>query len=124
MAGSAKSVLFIHGLWLHASSWQPWIDKFNAAGYDASAPGWPDDPDTVEAARANPEALADKGIDDVTEHYAGIIRGLDSLPIVIGHSFGGMIAESCSARTSPPRPSASTRHRSRACSRCRFRRCA
>jgi pimeloyl-ACP methyl ester carboxylesterase len=93
MSATRPPVLFIHGLWLHASSWQPWVEKFSAAGYDASAPGWPGDADTVEAARANPEAVADKGIDDVAEHYAGIIRGLGQLPIVIGHSFGGMIAE-------------------------------
>jgi pimeloyl-ACP methyl ester carboxylesterase len=89
----ATPVLFIHGLWIHASAWQPWIEHFDAAGYDASAPGWPGDPDTVEAARANPDALANKGIDDVAGHYAAIIRELPAPPIVIGHSFGGMIAE-------------------------------
>src|SRR3954451_22039952 len=86
-------VLFIHGLWLHASSWQPWIDLFTEAGYQASAPGWPGDPDTVEDSRANPESIADHGIDDVVEHYAEIIRALPVLPILIGHSFGGMIAQ-------------------------------
>jgi pimeloyl-ACP methyl ester carboxylesterase len=89
----ATPVLFIHGLWIHSAAWQPWIEHFEAAGYEASAPGWPGDPDTVEAARANPDALAGKGIDDVTDHYAAIIRELPSPPIVIGHSFGGMIAE-------------------------------
>ena len=93
MTGSAKHVIFIHGLWLHASSWQPWIDRFTAAGYVASAPGWPGDPETVEAARADPDAVANHGIDEVTEHYAAIIRELDELPIVIGHSFGGLIVE-------------------------------
>ncbi|MEY9911242.1 pimeloyl-ACP methyl ester carboxylesterase [Catenulispora sp. MAP12-49] len=86
-------VLFIHGLWLHATSWEPWIDLFRQEGYDPSAPGWPGDPDTVEEARANPESIADHGIDDVVEHYAGIIRELPVLPILIGHSFGGMIAQ-------------------------------
>jgi pimeloyl-ACP methyl ester carboxylesterase len=86
-------VIFIHGLWLHASSWQPWADLFAAEGYQPLAPGWPGDPDTVEAARANPEAIADHGIDDVTDHYAKIIDGLAARPILIGHSFGGMIAE-------------------------------
>ncbi len=86
-------VLFIHGLWLHASSWTPWVDLFQTNGYEASAPGWPGDPDTVEEARANPTALADKGIDDVTEHYASIINELPAKPILVGHSFGGMIAE-------------------------------
>jgi pimeloyl-ACP methyl ester carboxylesterase len=86
-------VLFIHGLWLHATSWEPWIELFENEGYAASAPGWPGDPDTVAEARANPESIADHGIDDVVEHYAEIIRGLDTLPILVGHSFGGMIAQ-------------------------------
>jgi pimeloyl-ACP methyl ester carboxylesterase len=86
-------VLFIHGLWLHARSWDTWIDHFAAAGYDASAPGWPGDPDTVEGAREAPEAIADHGIDDVVAHFAGIIDELPTKPILVGHSFGGMIAQ-------------------------------
>ncbi|GGN82354.1 alpha/beta hydrolase [Actinoplanes lobatus] len=86
-------MIFIHGLWLHASSWQPWIDLFRKAGYDPSAPGWPGDPDTVDEARANPEGIADHGIDDVVAHYAEIISALPAKPILIGHSFGGMIAQ-------------------------------
>jgi pimeloyl-ACP methyl ester carboxylesterase len=86
-------VIFIHGLWVHSTAWQPWIEHFDAAGYDASAPGWPGDPDTVLGARANPEAIADKGIDDIAEHYAAIIKELPAPPILIGHSFGGMIAQ-------------------------------
>src|SRR4051812_16214332 len=86
-------VYFIHGLWLHSASWQPWIDLFRKEGYDPSAPGWPGDPDTVAEARENPESIADHGIDDVVEHFAGIIRTLDQAPILIGHSFGGMIAQ-------------------------------
>jgi pimeloyl-ACP methyl ester carboxylesterase len=86
-------VLFIHGLWLHSSSWQPWIDLFQHEGYAPSAPGWPGDPETVEEARQNPESIADHGIDDVVEHYAAIVRGMDTLPILVGHSFGGMIAQ-------------------------------
>jgi pimeloyl-ACP methyl ester carboxylesterase len=86
-------VVFIHGLWLHATSWAPWAELFSEAGYDPIAPGWPGDPDTVEAARANPDAIADHGIDDVTRHYQAIIDTLPARPILIGHSFGGMIAE-------------------------------
>lgn len=86
-------VIFIHGLWLHATSWTPWLDLFRQAGYAPSAPGWPGEPDTVEAARANPDSVADHGIDDVVAHYAKIIAGLDRPPILIGHSFGGMIAQ-------------------------------
>ncbi|MET0422480.1 MAG: alpha/beta fold hydrolase [Actinoplanes sp.] len=86
-------VVFIHGLWLHATSWNPWIDLFSAQGYAPIAPGWPGDADTVAEARETPESIADHGIDDVVEHFAEIIRGLDTLPILIGHSFGGMIAQ-------------------------------
>ncbi|HEY1574641.1 MAG TPA: alpha/beta hydrolase [Pseudonocardiaceae bacterium] len=86
-------VLFIHGLWLHATSWNPWIERYTEAGYEASAPGWPGDPDTVQEARNNPDDIADHGINDVTEHYAKIIEGLPRKPILVGHSFGGMIAQ-------------------------------
>jgi pimeloyl-ACP methyl ester carboxylesterase len=86
-------VVFIHGLWLHASSWQPWVDLFDQAGYAATAPGWPGDGDTVAASRENPDAIADHGIDDVVEHYLRIFDGLDRKPILVGHSFGGMISE-------------------------------
>src|SRR5438045_3370812 len=86
-------VLFIHGLWLHATSWAPWADLFRDAGYETSAPGWPGEPDTVAEARAHPETIANHGIDDVVTHYAKVIEGLDTKPILIGHSFGGMIAQ-------------------------------
>ncbi|MEU9451131.1 alpha/beta fold hydrolase [Streptomyces sp. NPDC048277] len=86
-------VCFIHGLWLHSASWQPWVDLFRQEGYDPSAPGWPGDPATVAEARANPESIADHGIDDVVEHYAALIAELPAPPVLIGHSFGGMIAQ-------------------------------
>ena len=86
-------VVFIHGLWLHATSWDPWVEFFKEAGYAPVAPGWPGDGGTVEETRSHPEQVAGKGINDVVEHYAGIIRGLSAPPIVIGHSFGGLIVQ-------------------------------
>ena len=86
-------VVFIHGLWLHATSWQPWTELFAAAGYLPTAPGWPHEPPTVEEARKNPSAVANLSIDDVTHHYAELIARLDQAPILIGHSFGGLFAE-------------------------------
>jgi pimeloyl-ACP methyl ester carboxylesterase len=93
MTGEPTPVLFIHGLWLHATSWAPWADAFSARGYQVSAPGWPGDSDTVAESRANPDSIANKGIQDVFDHYAAIIETLPAKPIIIGHSFGGMIAE-------------------------------
>jgi pimeloyl-ACP methyl ester carboxylesterase len=93
MSGSATPVVFIHGLWLHATSWAPWVELFAEHGYAPVAPGWPGDPDTVEEARATPDAVANFGIEDVTESYGKIIDALDQPPLLIGHSFGGMIAQ-------------------------------
>ncbi|WP_433567169.1 alpha/beta hydrolase [Nocardia sp. CA-151230] len=86
-------VLFIHGLWLHATSWSPWVDHFRTAGYAPIAPGWPNEPDTVAAAREHPEAVANTGIDDAAAHFAAIIETLPTPPIIVGHSFGGLLAE-------------------------------
>ncbi|TQJ06168.1 pimeloyl-ACP methyl ester carboxylesterase [Kribbella jejuensis] len=87
------SVLFIHGLWLHATSWEPWLARFRDEGYDVQAPDWPGDGETVEESRRDPDAIADHGIDDVVTHFAGLIDALPEPPILIGHSFGGMIAQ-------------------------------
>ncbi len=86
-------VVFVHGLWLHSDSWGAWVDRFVEAGYAATAPGWPGDSNTIEETRKHPERVVGHGIDDVVDHYAGIIGGLEAKPIVIGHSFGGLIVQ-------------------------------
>jgi non-heme chloroperoxidase len=93
IAPAGTPVVFVHGLWLHADSWAAWFDRFSAEGYAPVAPGWPGDSATIEETRNHPERVAGHGVDDVVEHYAGIIRALDAKPIVIGHSFGGLIAQ-------------------------------
>lgn len=90
---SRVSVVFIHGLWMHASSWDRWLRLFSDQGYATLAPGWPGEPDTVEAARSNTGAVADRGIGEVTDYYAAVISELPTIPVVVGHSFGGLVAQ-------------------------------
>lgn len=97
-ASGRTPVVFIHGLWLLASSWDRWAAVFEQAGYAPLAPGWPDDPETVEAARANPDALAGKGVVQVADHFAEAIGGLTGKPAIIGHSFGGLLAQILAGR--------------------------
>jgi non-heme chloroperoxidase len=94
MAATAGTpVVFIHGLWLHADSWGPWMDLFKEQGYAPSAPGWPGDSAIVEETRKNADRIAGQGIDDVVDHYAEAIVALGADAIVVGHSFGGLIVQ-------------------------------
>ena len=86
-------VLFIHGLWIHASAWDPWQQLFQANGYLTSAPGWPGDGDTVKETRDDPSPLDGVGILAICRHYADLIEAMPVKPIVVGHSFGGLIAQ-------------------------------
>ena len=86
-------VVFVHGLWLHADSWNPWIDRFREAGYSPIAPGWPGDGATVAETRANAARVAGHGLEDVVRHHVHAIGRLGSRPIAIGHSFGGLIVQ-------------------------------
>jgi pimeloyl-ACP methyl ester carboxylesterase len=91
-------VVFVHGLFLLPSSWDRWAELFEKAGYAALTPGWPDDPETVAEAREHPEVLAGKSIGQVADHYAAIIAGLSRKPAVVGHSFGGLLAQILAGR--------------------------
>ena len=91
-------VVFIHGLWLLPSSWDRWAAVFEEAGYTALTPGWPDDPQTVEEANAHPEVFAHKTVGQVADHYTAVIGQLDKKPAVIGHSFGGLLAQIVAGR--------------------------
>ena len=92
-------VVFIHGLWLLPSSWANWADFFKQAGYTPLTPDWPGDPETVEAARANPDVLAKKTLKQVADHTTEIINALDKKPAVIGHSTGGLLAQMLAGRS-------------------------
>lgn len=90
-ASGRTPVVFIHGLWLLPSSWDNWAGVFEEAGYAALTPSWPDDPETVEEARATPDVFAKKTLKQIADHTAEVIGGLDKKPAVIGHSTGGLL---------------------------------
>lgn len=93
-----QPVIFVHGLWLLPSSWDRWARVFEEGGYTALTPGWPDDPETIGEANANPEIFAHKTVGQVGDHFAEIIAGLTRKPVVIGHSFGGLLAQILAGR--------------------------
>jgi len=97
-ASGHTPVVLIHGLWLLPGSWANWADLFTQAGYAPLTPDWPDDPETVEQARANPDALAGKTLKQVADHTTDIINALDSKPVVMGHSTGGLLAQMLAGR--------------------------
>ncbi|TMK26194.1 MAG: alpha/beta hydrolase [Actinobacteria bacterium] len=91
-------VVFIHGLWLLPSSWDRWATLLEDSGYTALTPGWPDDPQTVEEAKADPEVFAHKSVGQVADHFAEVIGALQKKPALIGHSFGGLLAQILAGR--------------------------
>jgi non-heme chloroperoxidase len=97
-ATGKQPVVFVHGLWLLPSSWDRWATMFEEAGYTALTPGWPDDPETVGEANAHPEVFAHKTVGLVADHFEQIIRGLKKKPAIIGHSFGGLLAQMLAGR--------------------------
>ena len=86
-------IMFLHGMWLHASSWQNWIDFFATEGFTASAPAWPGEHPTAAQSRAHPAGLAALSMDRLVIHYAKLIRDLPAQPILVGHSLGGTVVQ-------------------------------
>jgi pimeloyl-ACP methyl ester carboxylesterase len=97
-AGGLAPVVFIHGLWLLPSSWERWASLFGEAGYSPLTPAWPDDPQTVEEARANTKVFARKTVGQVADHVAEVIGRLERKPAVVGHSFGGLLTQIIAGR--------------------------
>jgi non-heme chloroperoxidase len=97
-ASGNTPVVFIHGLWVLPSSWDNWADLFREAGYPPLTPDWPDDPETVEEARANPDILAGKTLGEIADHTTEVIDALEKKPAVMGHSTGGLLAQMLAGR--------------------------
>src|SRR5690348_5711564 len=98
MPATRTPVLFIPGLWMHADSWKGWVDLFRSAGYEPTARSWPGALSTVAETRAHPEGLAGQGITEVADAYARFSDSLPAKPVVVGHSFGGLIAQNLLGR--------------------------
>src|SRR2546423_6017646 len=97
--GSGRTpVVFVHGLWLLPTSWDRWRTVFDEAGYTTLAPAWPDDPDTVEAAKEHPEVFAHKTVGQIADHFEDVIRKLNTRPAIVGHSFGGLLTQIMAGR--------------------------
>src|SRR5215213_5508615 len=97
-ASGRTPVVFIHGLWLLPSSWDNWAALFEEAGYAPLTPSWPDDPETISEARANPDVLANKTVGQAADHTAEVIGKLTKKPAVLGHSTGGLVAQIIAGR--------------------------
>jgi pimeloyl-ACP methyl ester carboxylesterase len=97
-ASGRTPVVFIHGLWLLPSSWDRWAELFEEAGYAGVTPSWPDDPETIEEARTNPDVFAKKTLGQVADHSAEVIGRLTKKPAVMGHSTGGLLAQIIAGR--------------------------
>jgi pimeloyl-ACP methyl ester carboxylesterase len=90
---AATAIVLIHGLWLTPRSWEGWKERFEARGHQVLAPPWPCMQGEVEDLRRDPSALKGLGVTEIADHYDGVVRGLDRPPVIIGHSFGGLVAE-------------------------------
>jgi non-heme chloroperoxidase len=98
MSSGLTPIVFVHGLWLLPNSWDRWRVVFEDVGYATLAPGWPDDPETVEEAKAHPEVFARKTVGEIADHFDDVIRKLGTKPAIIGHSFGGLLTEILAGR--------------------------
>jgi len=91
-------IVFVHGLWLHAESWNKWLEFFRENGYDAIAASSPGDSATTEATRRNADAVAGYGVAEIADHIAGQLKQLAQKPILVGHSFGGLLVQNLLGR--------------------------
>ena len=86
-------LMLIHGAWLSARSWEHFADYFGERGFAVSAPEWPRKERDVEELREATEEIEGLGLNEIVDHYEEKIRAFDEPPILVGHSFGGLIVE-------------------------------
>jgi pimeloyl-ACP methyl ester carboxylesterase len=86
-------LMFIHGAWLSSGSWENFADYFRTRGFEVSAPEWPRKHGDVEEIREGADEVEGLGLNEIVDHYESEIRALDEPPVLIGHSYGGLIVE-------------------------------
>ena len=87
------TIVLIHGLWMTPRSWEKWVARYESRGYRVLAPAYPGLEVEVEALRADPSPIEALTVPETVEHYEGIVRELESPPIIMGHSFGGALTQ-------------------------------
>jgi len=92
-SASPSTIVLVHGLWMTPLSWEHWVERYRSRGYEVLAPAWPGMEGDIDRLRADPSEIEQLGIEEIVDHYDGIIRGLDNPPIIMGHSFGGAFTE-------------------------------
>ena len=97
-SSTKNPIVFVHGLWLHGESWNNWLEFFRANGYEAVAASWPGDAENTEATRKNANAVAGFGVTEIADHIAKQLKAFDKKPILIGHSFGGLLVQNLLGR--------------------------
>lgn len=88
-----ETIVLIHGLWMSPLSWERWVERYSERGHRVHVPAWPGMEGSVDDLRRDSSRCARVGVAEITDHYEAIIRGLDRPPIVIGHSFGGLVTQ-------------------------------
>jgi len=89
----SETIVLVHGLWMTPLSWEHWVERFSQRGHQVLAPAWPGMDRSVESLRADTTSYAHLGVTEIADHYEKLIREIDSPPIIMGHSFGGLVTQ-------------------------------
>jgi alpha-beta hydrolase superfamily lysophospholipase len=92
-AADQTQLILIHGAWLSSNSWDTFAEYFENRGFAVSAPEWPRKQGDVENLRKDADEIEGLGLTEIVDHYASEIQALDEPPVLIGHSYGGLIVE-------------------------------
>ncbi|RKN51179.1 alpha/beta hydrolase [Micromonospora endolithica] len=87
------TIVLIHGFWVTPRSWEHWISHYQSKGFRVIAPAYPGYEVEVEALNADPTPILHSTVPQIISHFENLLHGLDSPPIIIGHSAGGAFTQ-------------------------------